>query len=661
MILSSGLLACGDDDDGDGPGIDAGVERRLVVFYTNDEHSNLFGFAPESDDFPVPTAAGTGEIKGGIARRAKVLRAERAATTAAGVDSVTVSAGDETQGTLAQIAFTTTAPDFTMMEDLGYDVMTPGNHEFDLGPLAYASAINAAMAGGGLPQIVATNIKFDPADEGDDALAALFGEGDSDKPIKRYHVVTTASGIKVGFFGVMGIEAAGFAPLKLPVRFSAPLGLTEGNVAANLPLIYADIEPTIATLRNVEKVDVVVMVSHAGVSLIDEDVSEDLQIARHVNGIDLIVSGHSHTLLPEPIVATAPDGHEVPIVQAGAYGTWLGRLELVLEPGQRPRLETDAGKTKLFPIDDRIVGDDPSILAALTELIDSLESEGAPVVDDPEVTGDLYFRPVGSTDFDVDGSARSKETNILNLSTDAMMAAAWELAGPTQVAINASGSVRGDIFVGSTGDMTLADLYRIFPLGVNPVDGSVGYPLIRTFIWKAELKGAFEIAVSTGLVADAYFLTPSGARVEIDTSRPAWDPGSPLDADNGRVTKITLDPQPDDDVEEYTEVIFDVNADDPWQGSFTDQISVVTSWYVGSFAAAAGVTLKDEAGNPITLEQAYLLDGDAADVKEYEAFIRYIQEESEANGGKLPSRYDATSEEGSLPRRMICTGPLCPE
>src|SRR5438477_237191 len=77
-----------------------------------------------------------------------------------------------------------------------------------------AKAIAAATAGGGAPQLVISNIHFSATSAGDDQLEALFGEGTSGKPLKRYHVVTTAGGIKVGFLGVVGANAAYVAPRK---------------------------------------------------------------------------------------------------------------------------------------------------------------------------------------------------------------------------------------------------------------------------------------------------------------------------------------------------------------------------------------------------------------------------------------------------------------
>src|SRR5690349_5322815 len=318
--------ACGDDL-ADAP--------RLVLFHTNDEHSHLFGFPPEIDDYPAPTEPGDGAIHGGIVRRAALLADERAAL-GDDADILLVSAGDQTQGALPQIAFTTESPDFRLMAALGYDVMCPGNHEFDLGPDAYAQAIEAA--GDDIPQIVSSNIHFDDEDDGDDELAALYGDGGSDARITPYHGVTTASGLRGGCFGIMGVSASFFAPLKTPVRFSADDPDDEGDREAVLPKLYDDIEPVVEALREVEEVDVVVALSHSGVDTETPELGDDYQIASHVPGIDLIVSGHSHTPLETPVVVEGPDGHEVPIVQAGSFGRWLGRVELSVPDGERPSL-----------------------------------------------------------------------------------------------------------------------------------------------------------------------------------------------------------------------------------------------------------------------------------------------------------------------------------
>jgi 5'-nucleotidase / UDP-sugar diphosphatase len=663
--------ACGDNEGGGG-----GDERRLVILHTNDEHSHLFGFAPEIDDFPAPTEPGDGDIVGGIVRRAQLLGDERAAAAAEGIDTVTVSAGDETQGALPQIAYATTSPDFAFMHALGYDVMCPGNHEFDQGPDAYAAAISAAAARGGVPGIVSSNIHFDPEDEADDALEALYGDPGSDAPIQPYRIIETESGIRVGFFGVMGSSASFYAPLKSPVRFSAEDPEDEGVQDTVMPLIYADIEPVVEELR--DQVDVVVMVSHSGVDTGQPELGDDYLIAQNVPGIDIIVSGHSHTPLEEPQMAEGPDGHTVPIVQAGSYGRFLGRAELVLREGERPAIDTDPERTGLRVIDDSIVPSDQAMLAELDDIIAEIEAdvlpaqisliEGEEVTDDPGELGDLYFRAMGETEFDVIGSRAKVETNILNMSTDAMLAVAEELAGPTTVAVQASGQVRDDILVGETGVLTYADLYRILPLGENPEDGSPGYPLTRFYIYTVELKAAFEVGAARGYIEDSLYLGAAGVKVEYDTSREPQNVSSQaaaLNPQNGRVTKILVDVNHEDGVEDYTVALFDIDRKGAeWESELGDAFElqpVVTSLYIASFAATAGVTLKDMNGDEISLTEAILRRPDESPVKDYESFISYVRAICADNGGLLPARYDETSEEGAIPRRMICSGPLCVE
>jgi 5'-nucleotidase / UDP-sugar diphosphatase len=668
-----GLLlgaACGDDEGDDDNDGEEPVTRKLVLFHTNDEHSHLFGFAPEVDDFPLPTEPGDGAIVGSIARRAVVLDEQRAAL-ADGTDSLTVSAGDQTQGALPQIAFETTSPDFTLMAQLGYDIMCPGNHEFDLGPDAYANAIQAA--GPDMPPIVSTNIHFSD-DAGDDPLEELYGEGGSDAAIAPYQVIETPNGLRVGFIGIMGVSAALFAPNKAPVQFSGDLA-DEGDREAILPALYDDIRPVVETLRDDEAVDVVVALSHSGVDTATPEFGDDYNIAQNVAGIDVIISGHTHTPLEEPIVVEGPDGHQVPIVQAGAYGKFLGRIALTHTTGERAELDT-GGDTGLLLVDDTIVAEDDEIVDQLDDLIADLEAsvlpeqlsliEGTEIADDPKELGDLYYRPMGATDFDIIGLRIKTETNMLNLSNDAKLAAAEEFGGPTDLAIEASGTVRDDILVGRDGIMSYADLYRVFPLGENPLNGSIGFPLSRFYLFSAEIKAAFEVGVDRGYIDDSIYLSGSGVRVEYDTNRDPQVLMSMLDAldpENGRITKITIDTDKSDTFDETDLVMFDLSRESPWDdGTGSSPLtlhSVVTSLYIASFADSAGITLKDAAGGMLDLFDTILRRPDKTEVKDYEAFVRYVLVLAQENKGFLPAKYDEDSEAGSIPRHMICTGPLC--
>ena len=139
--------------------------------------------------------------------------------------------------------------------------------------------------------------------------------------------------------------------------------------------------------------------------------------------------------------------------------------------------------------------------------------------------GDLYYRDMGATEVRIIGQRSRTETNMLNLSNDAKLAAAEELGVPAEIAVEASGTVRDDLLVGETGVLSYADLYRVFPLGENPMDR------LESAIRCAEIlaldlpsiKAALEVGVSAGYVDDSFYLSASGLFVEYDTSRDPQD------------------------------------------------------------------------------------------------------------------------------------------
>ena len=119
VVLALGLLACSSD-----PEVTQGKSKSLVLLYTSDEHSQLFAISPELDDYPLATTEGSGELVGGVARRAALFESERSAAQAAGKSVLTVSAGDNTMGTLAVVGFRSDGIDYGTMVKLGYDVTT---------------------------------------------------------------------------------------------------------------------------------------------------------------------------------------------------------------------------------------------------------------------------------------------------------------------------------------------------------------------------------------------------------------------------------------------------------------------------------------------------------------------------------------------------------
>lgn len=668
-LLAPALLALGacGDDTGSGGGGGAAGARQLVVLFTSDEHSHLFAHSPELDDDPTATQAGSGELVGGVSRRFVVLSAERKAAADAGKDSILLSAGDNQMGCLPHLAFETDSIDYGTMKALGYDATTFGNHEFDFGPGPLANSIQAAQAGAGLPPIVASNLHFSESDPGDDALAGFFSAdvGD-DKPVHPYRVVTTASGLKVGLIGYVGINAAHVAPNKGPVEFSVRPAdhETDGDVDAGLPSLYADLQPIVDKLRNEEKVDVVIAMAHGGVndstSAAGIDAGEDTRVCDNVAGIDLIISGHAHNHDPKPMPRTNKStGAPCLVLNAGSFGEEVGRVELTVAADKT--VSWDTATQALVPVDDTTIPD-ATFGATIGGYVEGIEAAGQngselatllsnglgqTVSNDAGSSGDLYFYEVGKTAFDV------VETHpLVWLSADAMLAQsdAWavETGGPsTDLAVESAGVIRSVLKKGKTGSISAADAFNVVPLGSSPVDGSIGYPMIRGYVSEIEVRGVAEFALARDPQDSDFDIGFAGVKIEYDASRPpATSLADLLNPAKGQVMRISLDTDHSDGFEQYDEVVYDRAAA---IGDNNRVFSFVTSSYIGQFATDAGVTIRDVMGNPLPLVDAILRRGDSSEIKQIESFFGYLKGQP---GGTLAPAYDAKS--ASATKRFVC-------
>jgi hypothetical protein len=284
--------------------------------------------------------------------------------------------------------------------------------------------------------------------------------------------------------------------------------------------------------------------------------------------------------------------------------------------------------------------------------------EGATVVDDPDVLGDLYFRSLCHTSFDVVGVGVG-ETNGMNLDTDAMLAAARGV-GETVVALQNRGSIRSDLRVGQTGDVTFADVFDVVPLGGDPTvvvssDPAAaaavlpqlpGYPLARFFTSTVELRAALEVSLLQSMRDPDFFVGPGGLVVEYDVARAPFELASPLGP--GWITRVAVV----DGAGIETGILYDVSQDGTlgthFIGDPTALQPVVSTFYVASFAQLAGVTLRNASGVPVTPAEAILRRPDGSAVKDHEALAKFIRGQCAANGGEMPARYGA-----SVPRRML--------
>lgn len=573
----------------------AGAEqRRLTIVHTNDLHSHLQGFAPEGDYSPL--VAGDDATVGGIARIASLIRSVRADRPN---PVLAIDAGDYLMGSLFHMVSREEAVELRLMKAIGYDAVGIGNHEFDLMPDGLARILSAAYARGGLPLVVFSSAVFDAKDPDDDALQQAFDRG----LVKRTAVID-AGGLKIGLFGVIGDEAAEVAPFAAPVRFRPA-----AEVAKEM----------VGVLRGQEKVDLVVCISHAGL-WDDPQKSEDELLAKAVPGIDVIISGHTHTRIEAPRLVAGTI-----IVQAWEQGKQLGVLDLLVGGGKASLVAW-----KALPVNDAAAGDwlvQGAVEAAIAEIDRSVLAP----------RGLAYRQDIVETSADM--PMENDETGLGNLVADAIRwyanAAVATSPDPTPfaVAFESNGVIRDDIRRGTTGRIQVCDLFRVLPLGVG-MDGTMAYPLVGMYVTAGEIKKALEIVTSIyPMKGSDYFLQCSGLRFAYNPHRMLFD----------RVTRIELG----GDEEGWTPL--------DWSASNKRLYRVVSNFYNASFLKIVGnytyhvldIVPKDREGTPIADMLAARIDADPAtsgiqELKSWVGLMDYVRTFPDTDGNgvpNMPARY----------------------
>ncbi len=460
-------------------------KKTFTILHTNDLHSNLIGMAPAADYTPL--TLNDDKTRGGFARLATKVRERRAATEVLGPVLV-LDAGDFSMGTAFAAATRETGAELRLLAMLGFDATTFGNHDFNLGPEGTAASIGAAVDAGQVPVILATNTDFSaPAA----SLAGLQKFGAAGQ-IRNYHVFERG-GIRFGIFGVLGREAAIYAVSAAPVTFTDPVEAAREAVA---------------TLRETEKVDVVIAISHGGVrSNPDGTFTEgaDIQLAADVPGIDVVVGGHSHTVLTSPIMVNG----RTPVVQAGHNGRYLGELTVTIDGD-----ELSVDDLQAHPIDDTIPGD-----AAVSQVIDGFKKRVTEVVFAPR--GFAIDQPLARIEMDLTNASSdlAASTILANLCTDA-----FRKATRAQIALTTNGLMRNGLTRGNTGVQTVYDVFAVAPLGAGVLDTTPGSTLVTGYLTGKEIKNVLEfgLAGSPARPGD-YFPRASGMRFTYDPARPMFD------------------------------------------------------------------------------------------------------------------------------------------
>lgn len=256
----------------------ATAQKELVVLHTNDTHSCIM---PLSETLADTMLAG----RAGFLRRIAMLEEERRAEP----ELLLFDSGDFCQGSPYYTLFKGDV-EVGLMNRMGYDAGTIGNHEFDYG------LENMARVLGGLNfPIVCANYKF-----------TQYG---LDKIVKPY-VILKRKGLKIGVFG-LGTELDGMVDKK--------------NYEQTVYLDPVKTAQEMADLLRQKKCDVVICLSHLGW---EEKGMGDQEMIRRTRGIDLVLGGHSHTYMKELENVNNLDGKPVPVDQNGKHGIFVGKMRL---------------------------------------------------------------------------------------------------------------------------------------------------------------------------------------------------------------------------------------------------------------------------------------------------------------------------------------------
>jgi 5'-nucleotidase/UDP-sugar diphosphatase len=460
-------------------------KKTFTILHTNDLHSNFIGMAPAADY--TPRTLNDDSTRGGFSRLATKIRERRAAAEALGPVLV-LDAGDFTMGTAFAAATRETGGELRLLALSGFDATTFGNHDFNLGPDGTAAAIGAALAAGQAPAILATNTDFSAVDPKTAGLQKLAADG----RIRNYLVIERG-GIRFGLFGTMGLEAATYAVSAAPVVFTDPVEAARA---------------TVARLRNVEKVDVVIALSHGGVRQNAEGAfteGADVRLAAELPGIDVVVGGHSHTVLESPIIVNG----RTPVVQAGHNGRFLGEVTVTIDGDA---LTVDACRT--HPINDTILGD-----SAISEVIEGFKQRVTELVFASR--GFAIDQPLARIEKDLTNASTdlAASTILANLCTDA-----FRKATGAQIAMTANGLMRNGLSRGSTGVQTVYDVFAVAPLGAGVLDTTPGSTLVTGYLTGKELKNAIEFSLAGAPARRGdYFPRASGLRFTYDPARPQFD------------------------------------------------------------------------------------------------------------------------------------------
>ena len=552
--------------------------QQVDILFTHDIHSHLDPFTSLVEGQETDT--------GGFARTNTLIKEQRAKNP----DTLVIDGGDFSMGTLIQTVFESQAAELRLLGYMGCDATTFGNHEYDFRSKGLANMLTSACTSGdALPALVVCNMDWDAMEsagltEGQQRLKDAFACAD----VRDYTIVQKGD-LRIAVIGVFGKDALACAPT-CELKFKDPIEA---------------VKATVAQIKAAEDVDMLVCVSHSG-TWEDPKKSEDELLAKAVPELDLILSGHTHTEIRQPICHGSTY-----VVSCGEYGRNLGSISLRQKADGRWELADYA----LLPITADVPADadtqqridrfmdtvDTDYLAQFGYTKDQVLAENDVVFSLLKDLGDVHT-----------------EHNLGDILSDAYIYAvknADDYDGqPVDVAVVPSGTVR-DTY--ARGDITVEQVFNSFSLGIG-ADGVPGYPLISVWLTGKELKTAAEIDASVSDLMTTARLYSSGLNFTFNPHR------LPLN----KVTDVYLE-QDGQRVELEDDKLYRVIAD-LYSGQM---LSAVTKMSYGILS----IVPKYPDGTPIEDFEDVIITENGRELKAWDAIARYMASFEDTDGDGIPN------------------------
>lgn len=453
-------------------------EQEVQILFTHDMHSHLEPYPVQED--------GKEAVMGGFAKL-KTLADEKRTDYPA---TFLVDGGDFSMGTLYQTIYESEAPELMLMGEIGYDAVTFGNHEFDYRSEGVSNMLLAAVEHAkeeeiSLPALVSANIDWDKNTSSDNQLVKNAMDTYGSTP----YTVIERGGVRIGIYGVLGEDADACVP--------------------ESGLVFEDIVETSKEMVEAlekENVDMILCLSHSGTNE-NEKKSEDALLAKAVPKIDVIISGHTHTELDEPLRYG-----DTYVVSSGYYCKGLGELRLARKDDGRWELE----EYTVTPLDDTVKEDEEIKLrlAQYKQEVDKtyLKQFGY-TFDQVLAENQVEFRPI--EEFAIEHGEDPLGSVIADSYVYAVEQAEGDAYEKVYAAFSPSGSIRDTL---RKGTVTVSDAFNISSLGIG-ADRIPGYPLVSVYLTGKELKTVAEIDVSISPIMTTAQLYPSGLRWEYNPNR----------------------------------------------------------------------------------------------------------------------------------------------